>query len=137
MRGRGYRKKYGVTLIELIIVIVVSAILFLGISIPLQAVLVRGIAPEYQMVASMLAERELERIVGLRFSTVNDMGGIFISFSPPYENYSYSLDVDFVDGPNNLDSEVALSDYKRVRVIIRHPSIDDIIVSTLLTENDF
>ncbi len=127
----------GFTLIELIMVIVVSAILLLGISIPLRVVLVQGVAPEYQAVASMLAERELERISDLRFSTIVSIPAT--PFIAPFDDYSYSIVVNYVNGPNNLDvvTDPLVTDYKRIKIIVSHPATDNVVTTTLLTQNDF
>lgn len=132
-------RKLGFTLLELVMIIVVSAIIFTGISIPLRTMLVQGVAPEYQTIASMLGERELERVVGYRFSALAIGVSGPAAFPSPYSNYSYTIQADYVNGPNNLDSVSGpATGYKRIRIRVTHPSITDgVVISTLLTQNDY
>ncbi|MFC1477885.1 type II secretion system protein [Candidatus Margulisiibacteriota bacterium] len=126
-------KKSGFTLLEVVIAIVLAAILIPVIVGPMRTILVKGAQLELIVTASRLAEMKLEYLVNLNFDDINDIPET--AFDPPMEDYSFIIDMDFVDGPDNLDTVVPLSDYKRVRIDIVRKGQLAFTMTSLITKN--
>ncbi|MEE8638345.1 MAG: prepilin-type N-terminal cleavage/methylation domain-containing protein [Candidatus Margulisiibacteriota bacterium] len=112
------RNKRGFTLVELIISIVVIAIIMyaaIGIFVASGA---KGVNVEVFTVAQSLAENKLEQAMAQDFGDVTDEAEA--NFSGDLNQYSYEIVMDYVSG-EALDTPVGSpTDYKKIRVLIRH-----------------
>jgi prepilin-type N-terminal cleavage/methylation domain-containing protein len=115
------KNRKGLTLIETIISIVIIAIvMYAGISIFITAGF-RGVDVEVFTVAQSLAEGKLEEVIAENFDNINDISET--SYAGDLSSFSYEVVVDYVEG-TALDAPVAYStDYKKIRVLIRHPKL--------------
>ncbi|MFH1428904.1 MAG: type II secretion system protein [Candidatus Margulisiibacteriota bacterium] len=129
------RKKFGFTLLELVVTILLTAILVPAIIVPLRTLLIKGSHIELLVSASRLAEMKLEYLSNLDFENVNDIPET--AFDPPMETYSFTVDMDYVDGPINLDTIVPSSDFKRVRIDITRAGELCFTMTSLLTNNEY
>jgi Tfp pilus assembly protein PilE len=124
-------KSKGFTLIELIFEIIVLAALVIPTAILLGHLSINVAETEIQSTATLLGIQKAEEIYWTNtFSTVSDDTG---NFDSPYGEYSYTLTIQYVD-PNDLDSTVALSDYKKATLTISHSGIQDLVINMLFVD---
>jgi Tfp pilus assembly protein PilV len=105
------------TLIETIIFIVVLGVALTPLSILVVNVTAQNTYSQAHATAVALAEGEMDRILNLSFSSINDEAQT--AFSAPYSVYRWQTIVDYVD-PTDLNTPVdpAVTNYKRVRIIV-------------------
>ena len=82
-------------------------------------------------IASGLAEQELERVSGLRFSQVINEGPT--NYAAPYGAYAYQVVVSPV--PNTIFSDPGMTRYKQVSITVNHTIIGGINLVTIVTNN--
>lgn len=130
-------RQSGITIIELVILIVI-----IGIITPLLAVVITNamrntVLPEYYTTASSLAKMEIERVTNQRFSEIADDGPHYYTGS--LSAYSYQISVDYVNDNDLNTPDPTLTDdtviYKRVEITIRRAGFSDVSVVTLATNN--
>lgn len=131
------------TLIEVILVMVILAISLTPLSILIVNVTQKNILSYAQAQASALAEKEMERVTQLRFSTLTCATST--PFSSPFSAFSYTVDVDYVN-PSALDTSVGRpsgcsssggtnTNYKRVQVTVNNVITGPLTVTTLVTND--
>ena len=110
--------KKGFTLVELVIAMVIIAIIMYAAIAIFVASGARGVNVEVFTVAQSLAEDKLEQAMAQDFDDATDEAEA--NFSGDLNQYSYEIVMDFVSG-EALDTVVGSpTDYKRIRVSIRH-----------------
>lgn len=110
--------KKGFTLVELVIAMVIIAIIMYAAIAIFVASGARGVNVEVFTVAQSLAEDKLEQAMAQDFGDATDEAEA--NFSGDLNQYSYEIVMDFVSG-EALDTPVASpTDYKKIRVVIRH-----------------
>lgn len=114
-------------------------IAILGIALPPFTVLVinvlqQNIHSQAQATAVALAESELGRASGTRFSLVaNEVSAT--AFSAPFGAYTHQWVVDYVNA-NALDTPVpGPTNYKRVKVQVANSISGTVTITTLLTDD--
>jgi len=107
----------GFTIIELVAVIVVLGVCLAPIGTMFYTVMAKYTEPEAIQVAAALAEQEMERVTGLRFSDLANDGPAATDFT----NYTYQIIVSAV--PVGLANDPAMNEYKQVEVRVTNSSI--------------
>ncbi|OGH97190.1 MAG: hypothetical protein A2X42_12485 [Candidatus Margulisbacteria bacterium GWF2_38_17] len=126
----------GFSLIELIAALTILAILLPKIMNPMFTVLMKRVPMEEMNNASMFAESKLEDLHGLSFGNINSVSTE--NFSIPYNNYSYTINVNYVNGPNDLDTIAgSTTDYKKSLITVTTPSNIQYELATLFTNHGF
>jgi len=127
-------KKKGFTLIESLLVIVILGIALPPFTVLVMNVLQQNIHSQAQATAVDLAESELERASGTRFSLVtNEVSST--AFSAPFSAYTHQWVVDYVNA-NALDTPVpGPTDYKRVKVQVASSISGTVTITTLVTND--
>ncbi len=108
------KARTGITIIELVAVIVVLGVCLAPVGAMFYTVMARYAKPEAIQVATALAEGEMERVTGLSFAIVIDEGPTTFSNFP---NYTWEVIVDPTAG------EADESEYKQVEVKVANSSI--------------
>lgn len=125
------RKNSGMTLIELIIVIVIVSICFFSIMSVFMQALNQNFTNEIKTTATFLAEEKMEEILYTDFDKLSEEEG---QFSPPFSDYQYRITWDYVE-KSDLDASVEGStEYKNVKVYVNHSAIDEVILTTLFSD---
>lgn len=111
-------RKSGFTIIETILVIIILGITLTPFAILTATVMQKNVYSQAQATAVSLAEGELERVTGTRFSLlVNEAQA---AFSAPFANYTHQVVVDYVNS-SALNTPVAgPTDYKRVEIRVNN-----------------
>ncbi|MEI8350180.1 MAG: prepilin-type N-terminal cleavage/methylation domain-containing protein [Candidatus Omnitrophota bacterium] len=92
--------KKSFTLVEVIMVIVIVGVSFLGLAVTMQQVLSNIHKPRVMSVATLLAEKEAERIIGTGFAgAVNES---LQSYSGNFSGYSYQVTITSVNADNKI-----------------------------------
>lgn len=109
--------KKGFSLIELIISIVIISIAALSIAFLYQQALTGSLEVRELTVATGLAKEKMEEVLLSSFSGVDDIPET--SFSAPFSNYNYEVDVCYVQD-TDLDTCVdpTTTDYKKVEILL-------------------
>lgn len=130
-------KKSGVTLVELVVLIIVASIILLPLSAIITEAIRKTLVPEHYGIASRLAIREMEQVVSKNF------GDIAIATTGPnnytgnFSQYTYKIKVDYVN-PGALNTPVLVpdnNDYKRIEITISRTGFEDISLVSLVTNN--
>jgi prepilin-type N-terminal cleavage/methylation domain-containing protein len=109
-----HRLSNGFTIIELIAVIVVLGIALAPLGVMFTQVMTKYAQPEAIQVATALARQEMERVTGLRYSSiVSEASTTFTDFP----NYNYQVIVGTISGESDTD------EYKQVEVLVTNSSI--------------
>ena len=124
-------KQKGFSLIEMVIAIVVLTIAVGTLLVVFGDVLSSTVMPEIVNVSSELAERELERVSGLRFSSVVNEGPT--SYTGSFSNYSYQVTVSAV--PLALANDAGMTQYKQVAITVSHATAGAVTLTTVVTNN--
>jgi len=127
-------RKNSFTLIELILSITIATIILTPLSMVIVESVVNAFLPEHYETASALLGGELERVANLRFANVVDESST--SFTGNFSQYSYQVDVDYVNG-NALNTSVSptVTAYKRAEITISHSGFPDVVAVTVVTDN--
>lgn len=129
------RLRYGFTLIETIIFIVIVAIILPAFAVGSYNLLIFSVRADFDATALTLAEGRLEELSGYRFSQVSSESST--SFPIPFNQYSSSVEVFYVNGPSSLETAAGLpTDYKRIWVYISS-SQNILKMGGLITKNDY
>ena len=129
-------RKKGFSLIELVVTITILAVLLPKIMDPFFTIFVKGAKLDELSTAGMLAENTLEDLQGKAFAQVLTAGTS--NFSSPYENYSFAVQVDYVNGPDYLDTTAGgATEYKRAYITVITPGNDSYRLTTLFTAHGF
>ncbi len=127
-------KKRGFTLIEAMMVIVILGIALPPFTVVTMNVLQQNIYSQAQATAVALAEGELERATGTRFSLVTNEA-VATAFSAPFSAYTHQWVVDYVNA-GALDTPVAgPTDYKRVKIQVANSIAGTVTITTLMTND--
>ncbi len=123
------RKSRGFSLIEMIIAIVILTI-SIGTLLWVSGDVFRlATTPEILDASSQLAERELERVLTLRFSDVANEGPT--NYTGSFAGYSYQITVSAV--PGTIATDPAMANYKQVQVSITHTTAGTVSLRTIVT----
>lgn len=123
----------GYTMVELLIVILVLSIA-IGTLFAITANLYK-FATDSQIsnIAVDLAEQELERVTGLRYSSVASVGTT--PYSGSLSNYSYAITVSAV--PSALANDSGMVNYKMAEILVTHtPSGKRAKLTTMVTNTN-
>jgi len=113
--------KKGLTLVEVIISIVLIAIIMYSSVQVFVSSGAKGANVEVFSVAQSLAENKLEGQLGRTFTSISSE--VQTAFSTDLSNYTYEIVVNYVS-KEALDAPVAYTtNYKKITVLIRHPSL--------------
>lgn len=121
----------GFTLIEAVISIVVLSIAIGALITVFTNVVKFSVAPEVLNVSDQLAERELDRVTGLRYSEITSHAST--AFGGNFPNYSYQVVVSAV--PAAIANDPTMAQYKQVQVIVTHTINGSITLSTIVTNH--
>ncbi|MDD5382106.1 MAG: prepilin-type N-terminal cleavage/methylation domain-containing protein [Candidatus Margulisbacteria bacterium] len=111
----------GFTLVEIIISIIITGIVMYAVLAIFITSSVKGVNIEIFTTAQSLAEGKMEQVMARSFSVVT--GESQANYSGDLADYSYQVMVDFVSR-EALDQPVAYeTDYKKIKVLIRHPKL--------------
>ncbi len=119
----------GFSLIEMVIAIIVLSIVVGTVLSVFADVMQSTVTPEIINVSTSLAEKEMERVSGLRFSDVVDEGPT--SYTGNFSNYSYQVTVSAV--PVALASDAGMAEYKQVQVTISHATAGSVSLRSVVT----
>jgi len=125
------RSLTGFTLIEIVIVIVVLSLVAATLLTVMGAISQNVILPFMTQIATGLAEKQFERVIGLRFSQVTDEGPAAFAF--PFTDYSYEITVSPV--PANLFNDPSMTRYKQVEIEVSHALVGHVNVYTVVTNH--
>ena len=128
------KAKSGFSIIEIIALVVVLAIVLTPFSILVVNVMQRNAQSQAMATAVSLAEAEMERVTGLRFSGVANAAAT--AFSAPFSAYSCEIVADYVNSGALNTPVVGPTDYKRVQVKVSN-SISGTITLTTVMANDW
>lgn len=116
-------------MIEVVIAMVVIAIAVGTLLAVLAEMTNATVMPEVVNIATHLAERELDRVSGLRFSAVANEGPT--SYTGAFSNYSYQVTVSAV--PAAIAVDPGMTQYKQVQVTVTPTTAGAVSLTTLLT----
>jgi prepilin-type N-terminal cleavage/methylation domain-containing protein len=104
--------KRGFTIIEVVIAIALISLAFLGITQALLKTTEYNIDVDITTNSILLARDAMATTMAKDFADIDDVSTT--NFSAPFDDYSYQVNVDYVE-PTNLDTPVAgPTDYKRI-----------------------
>lgn len=128
-------RQSGITIVELVILIVIIGIITPSLAVVITNAMRNTVLPEYYTTASSLAKMEIERVTNKRFSEIEILDEGLHYYTGNFSVYSYQITVDYVQ-PDALNTPVVEStDYMKVEVTIRRPGFSDVSVVTLATNN--
>ena len=114
-------KRKGFTLVEVIVSVSVVAIVMYALIAVFITAGIKGVNVEVFTVAQSLAEGKLEEISAFNFAGIT--GESETNYTGDLSGFSYEVVVDYV-ASGDLDSPVGYeTNYKRIRVQIRHPKL--------------
>lgn len=127
------KNKKGFTLIETVIFIVLMGIIMTPVGLLISNLVVQNSKSQIWATVISLAEGEMERVTGTRFSAVGDEA--VSAFASPFTSFTKEVVVDYVNA-NNLDtSVVGPTDYKRVQIKVTHPLSGTVSIVTLVSND--
>ncbi len=122
----------GFTLVETLISIVVIGIAFLGLAAVFTGVFTNAVRDEGMTIATMLAKGEMERVIGLSFSEVDDEHRDDpVTFGGDFSNYFWQVRIDAV--PETIAVNPEKTEYKQVEVRVTNAIVGDISLKTIIT----
>jgi Tfp pilus assembly protein PilV len=133
MGGAKIKRRQGFSVIEAIVVIVVLAIALVPFGLAILNILTKNIAPQALATATALAEMELERVLALRFSAINDVAKA--SFASPFGAYQSEVLVDYVDAGDLNTAVIGPTNYKRIQIKVTNDIIPEAVSITTLATN--
>jgi len=119
----------GFTLIEVVVAFAVLSIAVGSLLAVMSGVMSSSVYPEVLNTGVFLAERELERVSGLRYAQLSASGPA--NFPAPFSDYSYRIAVSAV--PASLAADPGMADYKQVEIIVSHPDGGSVKLTTVRT----
>ena len=129
--GGAPRNNRAFTLIEIIIVIVVLSLALGTLLTVFGSIVSNFIVPYTTQVAGGLAEQEMERVTGLRYSQVVNEGPP--TFPSPLDDYSFQVVVSAV--PANIFNDPLLARYKQVAITVSNALVGSVQLTTIVTNN--
>ncbi len=125
----------GFTLIELVIIIVVVSIAIGTLLTALASVTTNTIYPLVMQTATELAEQELEKFTGTRFSFVCscNCAGAGCAYAAPFAGYSRQITVAPVPNPPLTIPDLTMLNYKMVDVVVTNSTIGSVTLKTIVT----
>lgn len=121
----------GFSLIEMVLAIIILSV-FCGVVLSVFSdVMQSTVKPEIIDVSTGLAEKEMDRVTGLRFSSVANEAST--SYTGNFSNYSYKVDLSAV--PLSLASDAGMALYKQVKVTVTHSTAGSVSLTTIVTNN--
>lgn len=121
----------GFSLIEMIITIIILTLAVGTIVSAFSEVVRMSVMPEVINTGTGLAEQEIERVTGLRFSSVTNEGPA--GFPGSFSNYSYQISASPV--PVSLAVDPGMARYKQVQVTVTHATAGSVSLSTVAANN--
>ena len=113
---KSFSSRSGFSLIEAVLAIVLLGASFLGLSLLLSNTTVHNIDLDISNTAILLARDTMVETKAQKFDDIDDVS--ITAFGGDFSDYSYQVDVDYVD-PTNLDAPVAgPTAYKRIIVTV-------------------
>ena len=126
-----YRQEKGFTMIELIIAIVILSIAIGTLGVVIANMTTQAVLPGVLNTSTQLAEQEMERVSGLRFSAIANEAST--SYTGNFSAYSYQVTVSAV--PVALANDPGQAQYKQVQVTVTHTAGGSISLTTIVTNN--
>lgn len=117
---RYLKSRAAFSLIEIVIVIIVLGICLTPVAILFQNILVKYEEPEAIQVAVSLAEQEMERVTGLRFSSINSQAQT--GYTGNFANYNYEVIVTPV--PLGLADDPTMQEYKHIEIRVKNDPVN-------------
>jgi competence protein ComGC len=135
IKGLIKKKVGGFTLVELIFEIFVLSVLIIPTALLLGHLSLNVSDTETNSTASLLCIQKAEELLwNYDFDTIeNALVANPVSFGPPYENYFYKVERQYVDSVNP-DTAVVISSYKKISLTVSHSGIPDVVVSLLFVD---
>ncbi|UCG35815.1 MAG: hypothetical protein JSW17_03190 [Candidatus Omnitrophota bacterium] len=129
-------RKRSFSLIEIILVIVVIGISFVGLAVAIHNALIGIHKPEALSGATALAVKEAERLIATDFDYVTSENfGNPKSYFGDFSNYSWEVRVGSIDDVQpNLGSDPTMDIYKIVEVRVYHNAIDYVAIKFLIND---
>lgn len=127
--GVSSRRK-GFTLIEMAMTIVVLGIAVITIMSMFIESSKQSVVCEVTAVATGLAEGKMEEVLRNSFTNVNSQATT--AFSSPFEAYSSSVVVDYVNG-SDFSHSGSNTEYKKVTVTVSHSAISNVVLDTIVS----
>ncbi|MBI4431275.1 MAG: prepilin-type N-terminal cleavage/methylation domain-containing protein [Candidatus Omnitrophica bacterium] len=121
----------GFTLIELVIIIVVVSIAIGALLTALASVTQNTIHPLIMQTATELAEQEVEKVTGTRFSFVCSCTNN--AYAAPFDGYSRKITVAAVPNPPLATPDPTMQNYKMVDVTVTNSTIGSVMLRTIVT----
>ena len=119
MQAARDRGQAGFSLIDMVIAIVIMSI---GLSTTLASLGVMGqrqVMNESLFDASMMAQAMMDRALNKGFTNVNNLAGTGVTYDATYyPNYTYDLNVGYVNVTNLNTTVGGPTNYKRVEIIV-------------------
>ena len=113
---KSFSSRSGFSLIEAVLAIVLLGASFLGLSLLLSNTTVHNIDLDISNTAILLARDTMVETKAQKFDDIDDVS--ITAFGGDFSDYSYQVEVDYVD-PTNLDAPVAgPTAYKRIIVTV-------------------
>ena len=131
MKINSFKSSAGFSLIEMVIAIIILSIAVGTVLSAFSNVIKSTVTPELIDVSTDLAEKEMERVVGQRFSVIANEATT--AYTGSYSNYSYKVDVAAV--PVALASDAGMISYKQVTVTVTHATAGAVSLTTIVTNN--
>lgn len=129
-------RESGVTLVELIIVIVIVGICFISVMGLFVNALRINMENEVRTIATSLAHGKMEEVLQKKdFDSMDDnFDGKSGTFNSPFSDYSYKINWNYVEKTDLNNSVVGPTEYKAVEVIVKHNLIENVEMRTLFTD---
>ena len=128
---RGNDSVSGITLIELVIIIVALSLVLGTMLAVLGSVAQNTILPYNIQIAAGLAEQELERVSGMRFSQVANEGPT--AFPAPHNSFTYQVAVSAV--PVSIFNDPGMTRYKQATITVSNTTMGSVNLVTIVTNN--
>lgn len=128
---KSLRSERGFTLIEVVMAIVILAVALPPLIMVMSSVSLDSNINEISDAASYLAERELERILSLRFDAVVNEGPT--SYTGNFSDYSYQITVSAPTDGLEAYCSTGTTQCKKVQIDIDHTNGANIYLTTMVT----
>lgn len=124
----------GFTLVELVLIITIAAIGIPGVILTFYEISRKSVYDEAANVSVMLAEGELERVIGKNFSNVTDEHRDNpVLFGGAFSWYSCQIRVDAVS--TDLANDPLMAQYKQIEARVSSNAAGNISLKTIVTKD--
>jgi len=127
------KNKKAFTLIEAVLVIAIMGITLAPFSVLVVNVMRQNAYSQVQATAVALAEGQMEILTATRFSLLSDAAST--PFSAPFSNYTYQVEVDYVNSGALNTPVVGPTDFKRVQVIVNNSLLGSLTLTSLVARD--